>query len=109
MQKKCQNHAQLRKDIMKYALGMFVPGAGPLYAGEAVFKPALALLVTSAVFAAYFCAFAFRADYPSLTVINPVYYVSVLLIYNIAAFFKQGAGMAKVLRDYVKKQSKGRN
>jgi len=107
MQKRYQNHDQLRKDILKCLLGMFVPGSGRLYVGEAVFRPAAILLVTSAVFTAYFCASDFRADYPSLTVINPLHYVPVLLIYNIAAFFRQSAGMAKVLKNYIKKTSKG--
>jgi len=108
MQKRRQNHAQLYRDIMKGLLGMFVPGTGQLYTGEALFKPAAMLLVTSAVFAAYCCAFTFRTNYPALTVINPVYCVSVLLIYNIIAFFKQGAGMVKVLQNYFKTHSKER-
>jgi len=107
MQKKCQDRSVLRKDITGCLLDMFVPGTGRLYIGKSVFKPAITILITSTVFAACWCLFAFRTNYPSLTVINPVYCVPALLIYNAVAFFRYGAGMVKVLQNYAKKHSKG--
>ncbi|MDR2577333.1 MAG: hypothetical protein LBC70_00785 [Chitinispirillales bacterium] len=98
LQKKHQDAALMRKDISKYALGALVPGAERLYSEEKIFKPAVKVFITSAIFAAYYCAFTFRTNYPSVAVMNPLPYVSALLIYNLAAFVRQSKWLVSTLR-----------
>jgi len=103
MQKACQDKSLLYKNITKYALGMAVPGAGRLYKGEQTTRrPALVMLISCAVYAAYYCAFTFSTNYPSVTVINPVYFVSMFLIYNITAAIKQSNELSNTLKTRAK-------
>jgi tetratricopeptide (TPR) repeat protein len=106
LQMKHQDSAQLRRDITKCVLGALVPGAGRLYKGESVVGPTLVMLVSSAIFAACYCAFTFTTAYPKNTVINPLYFVSVLLIYNLAAAIKQCVGLASTLKMRAKMSAK---
>ena len=102
LQRTCQDKATLRKDFIKFALGIVIPGADVLYKGEMIFKPAVTVLITSAVFAAYYCVFTFRTYYPNAAVIDPVYCVPVLLLYHVIAFSKQCVGLAKTMKNRAK-------
>ncbi|MCL2219435.1 MAG: hypothetical protein FWC23_05635 [Chitinispirillia bacterium] len=98
LQKKLQDRNVIQKDVAKCALGILIPGSDQLYKGEKIFKPAMVMLLTSAIYAAYICAFTFRTYYPSVTVINPVYFAAPLLIYNFAALIRQLTGLASTLK-----------
>jgi tetratricopeptide (TPR) repeat protein len=98
LQKKYQDRATIQKDLIKCALGIAVPGAGALYKGETVFKPAAVMFISSAVFAAYYCAATFHASYPSKSVANPIYFVLILLVYNAAAIIRQCLGLAATMK-----------
>jgi len=98
LQKKCQEKALMRKDISIYVLGILVPGAGRLYNDESRGGAIFTMLISSAVYAAYYCAFTFKTAYPSTTVINPLYFVSVLLLYNIIAIARQSAELSSKLK-----------
>lgn len=102
LQKACQDKAVLRKDLIKFILGIVIPGAGALYKGENVFKPAVTILITSAVFAACYCAVVFHTYYPGGAVIDPIYCIPVLLLYNVLAFFKQCFELAKTMKNRAK-------
>jgi len=97
-QRKFQDSALLRRDITKCLLGIAVPGTDKLYKGEKVFGPVAAMLLTSAIFAAYYCALTFSTNYPGATTINPLHFVPVLLIYNVVALIKQCTGLASTLK-----------
>jgi hypothetical protein len=98
LQKRCQDRALIRDDMVKCALGIIVPGSERLYNGEPAFRPAIAMFVTSAVFAAFYCALTFHTYYPSRAVITPIYFVSILALYHITAFARQCSGFAKIMK-----------
>ena len=102
LQKACQDKAVLRKDFTKFILGIAIPGAGALYNGEKIFKPAVTILITSAVLAACWCAVMFHTYYPSAAAIDPIYCIPVLLLYNVFAFFKQCFEFAKTMKNRAK-------
>ena len=99
LQKSYQDKAILRRDFTRFFLGIAIPGAGALYKGETFFKPTVTILITSAVFAACYCAVTFHTYYPSAAVVDPIYCVPVLLLYNIFAFFKQCVELAKTMKN----------
>ena len=98
LQKRYQDRAQLRRDVTQCALGALVPGAGGLYKDEAVFRPAMAILFSSLIFAAAYCMLTFHTTYPSRAVFNLIYLVPVLLIYNLAAIAKQCLRLAGIFK-----------
>jgi hypothetical protein len=104
LQKKYQEHAQLRTNVLRRVLGMFFPGTEQLYKGETLRGPIITLLFTSAIFAALYCALTFHTEYPSKTVVNPIYFAAVLLIYNITAFLKNGRGLITVFQNHFKQK-----
>jgi len=108
LQKKYQDKAVLRKDFIKFALGIVIPGSNALYKGETFFKPAVTILITSAVFAACYCAVTFHTYYPSAAVIDPIYLVPILLLYNIIAFFKQCVRLAATMKNRAKMSIKSK-
>jgi tetratricopeptide (TPR) repeat protein len=108
LQKAYQDKATLRRDFTRFVLGIVIPGAGTLYKGEALFKPAITVLITSAVFAACYCAITFHSYFPSAAVVDPIYCIPVLLLYNIAAFFKQCFGLAKTMKNRAKMSIKSK-
>jgi tetratricopeptide (TPR) repeat protein len=107
LQKAYQDKALLRNDFMKFAVGVVIPGAGELYKGETVFKPATAMLITSAVAAACYCAITFHTFYPNAAVIDPIYCVPVLLLYFAVSFLKQCVGFAKTMKVRAKMSVRG--
>jgi hypothetical protein len=106
LQKRYQELAQLRANVLRRALGMFFPGTEQLYKGETLRGPIITLLVTSAIFAALYCALTFHTEYPSKTVVDPIYFAGVLLIYNITAFLKNARGMITVFQNHFKQKVK---
>ncbi len=102
LQKAYQDKATLRRDFTRFALGIMIPGAGTLYKGEALFKPAVTVLISSAVFAACYCAVTFHTYFPNAAVIDPIYCIPILLLYNIIAFFKQCLELAKTMKNRAK-------
>lgn len=98
LQKANQDMAVLRTNIIKFVLGSVFPGAGGLYKGETLSKPIAAMLITSAVYAAVYCAATFHTCYPSQAVINPLPCVSILLLYNVIAVAKQCAWFAATMK-----------
>ncbi len=108
LQRVCQDKAILRKDFTRFFLGIAIPGAGALYKGETLFKPAVTILITSAVFAACYCAITFHTYYPSVAVIDPIYCVPVLLSYNVLAFFKQCFVLAATMKNRAKMSIKAK-
>jgi len=102
LQKSYQDKAILRRDFTRFFLGITIPGAGALYKGETFFKPTVTILITSAVFAACYCAVTFHTYYPSAAVVDPIYCVPVLLLYNVFAFFKQCFELAKTMKNRAK-------
>jgi hypothetical protein len=108
LQKSYQDKATLRKDFTKFALGIVIPGADAPYKGETLFKPAVTILITSAVFAACCCALTFHTYYPSVAVIDPIYCVPLLLLYNIIAFFKQCIKFAATMKNRAKMSIKSK-
>ena len=108
LQKTYQDRATLRKDFTKFALGVVIPGAGNLYKGEMLFKPALTVFITSAVFAACYCAITFHTYYPNAAVIDPIYFIPILLLYNFIAFIKQCIGLAATMKNRAKMSIKAK-
>jgi len=112
LQKRYHEMAQLRKDITNCALGVIVPGAGGFYRDSedaSVFKPAMAVFITSLFYAAVYCALTFKTNYPSRAVFNLAYFVPVLLIYNVVALIKQGLGLAAALKVRAKRAANSQN
>jgi hypothetical protein len=105
-QKAYQDRAALQNNLTKFAIGAVFPGAGDLYKGETVFKPLTALLTASAIFAALYCAVTFRTCYPSKTVIDPVYCVAALFLYNTVALIKQCVWLAVTMKNRAKMSAK---
>jgi len=99
LQKAYQDKAILRRDFTRFFLGITIPGAGALYKGETFFKPTVTILITSAVFAACYCAVTFHTYYPGAAVADPIYCIPVLLLYNVFAFFKQCVELAKTMKN----------
>jgi hypothetical protein len=98
LQNKHLQNTQITRDYTKFTLGTVFPGAEKLYDSDSVSKSAFAMFVTSLIFAAFYCAFTFTTSYPSRAVINPIYYVLFLGIYNIVAVIRQFLWLAKMLR-----------
>ena len=98
LQKRYHDRAQLRKDITQCVLGALVPGAGGFYKEDAVFKPAMAVFVSSMIYAAVYCVLTFHTTYPSRVVFNLIYLVPILLIYNLAAIVKQCLWLARTFK-----------
>jgi len=98
LQKRYHDRAQLRKDVTQCVLGALVPGAGGFYKEEAVFKPAMAVFVSSMIYAAVYCVLTFHTTYPSRVVFNLIYLVPILLIYNFVAIVKQCLWLARIFK-----------
>ena len=98
LQIKYMGRTQMQKDITRYILGALIPGSDKLFIGETAVKPILLLLLTCAIFAAYYCAFTFRTAYPDAVTVNLLHYVPILLIYNITAIVKQSIWLSETLR-----------
>jgi tetratricopeptide (TPR) repeat protein len=101
-QKAYQDRAATRKTLTEFALGAVFPGAGKLYKGETVFEPVTAMLTASAILAAFYCAVTFHTYYPSKAVIDPVYFVAALFLYNIIMFIKQCVWLAVTMKNKAK-------
>jgi len=105
LQKKHQDGAALYRRVLRCVLGSVVPGAEKLYEEESILKPALIMLISSLILGAYWWAFTFHSSYPGLTILTPVYIVSIFFIYNIFAAVKH----IKSLIGYVIAKAKVKN
>ena len=103
LQKKYQDFTALYRRVLKCILGSLLPGAEKLYEEESILKPALTLFLSSVFIGAYYWAFTFHSSYPGLTILSPVYLISILFVYNIFAVIRHLRDLADFLITKAKK------
>ncbi|MDR0305360.1 MAG: hypothetical protein LBI42_00835 [Chitinispirillales bacterium] len=104
LHKKYKDWTQLRTNFFKCAVGCILPGTDKFFDTEPVLKPALLLFLSSVIWGACYWAVTFQSSYPSRTVLNPVYPVSILLIYNVFAIIRNVKSFAEFVGDIIKKK-----